>query len=171
MKLTQSQVILSIASVVTLALTWQTFQENQSTETVLPTRVVSQAQVIQSPSIDPEIDLVLANRPLVPSTGDLFAKPKRAKAKVVKRTYRKAVPQEVAVPPLPFSYIGRWQDKDKRVIMLDHRGEILMVQEGDVIANQYKVESIDETAGHIQINFLMMSLNKTQSLQARVGQP
>lgn len=173
MKLNQSQVMLGIVLIVTLALTWQTLQEEQNVETVLPTRVVAAEQNKPHVHTQQHTDLTLVDRPLVPLAGDLFAAPKRIEPKAVKRIYRKQAAQNklVAVPPLPFRYMGRWQDKEAQAVMLDYRGEVLVVKQGDIVANEYKVEAIDESAGRLQIRFLIMSLNKTQTLQARVGQP
>ncbi len=170
MSLSRSQIVLSLAAIVTLGLTWQTYQDETEAEVVLPTRVLSEepgsVEVVEN-----HASLALPNRALIPLTADLFAE-QYVKPKVYKkRVYRKPPPRKKVIPPLPFKYIGRWQDKNNQAIMLDHRGEMLVVTQGDVVANRYKVESINESAGRIQIQFLEMTLNKTQTLQARVGQP
>ncbi len=170
MSLSRSQIVLSLAAIVTLGLTWQTYQDETRVEMVLPTRVLSEGPS-HTESTEGHASLMLPDRVLTPLTADLFAR-QYVKPKVYKkRVYRKPPPRKKTIPPLPFKYVGRWQDKDNQAIMLDHRGEMLVVKQGDVVANRYKVESIDESAGRIQIQFLEMSLNKTQTLQARVGKP
>jgi len=175
MKFSRSQLILALASIVTLVLTWQAYQSDVS-GTVMPTRVLSEkrdSRMSQQPAIASKLAVV--ERPLVPLAGDLFAKTYvKSKPKPVFKRVARSVPKRNVtppIPPLPFKYIGRWSDKDKQAILLDYRGEVLMVKQGDVLAGQYRVEAIEETASHIRVKFLLMHLEKTQILQARVGQP
>jgi len=176
MMLSRTQILLIVASMVTLGLTWQTYQEDQSAGTVLPTRVLAtpenKAQAALAVSAAQDDTLVLLDRALVPLTGDLFAKPyvKPKPKPVFKRVVRRAAPKPV-IAPLPFKYIGRWQDKDKQAVMLDYRGEMLVAKQGDIVAGRYKLEAISESAGRMQLTFLEMTSNKRQTMRARVGQP
>ncbi|MFW5432778.1 MAG: hypothetical protein ACKE5M_06300 [Methylophilaceae bacterium] len=170
MKLSQPQILLILASLVTLGLTWKTYQDEANADTVLPTRVLAEKQNNVVDRIDTNANLVMPDRPLVPLTGDLFAR-QYVKPKVYKRVLKKRVAKKKDTTVLPFKYLGRWQGKEKQVVMLDYYGELVIVKAGDVIANKYKVEAIDELAGRIQVKFLVMSLNTIQTLQARVGQP
>ncbi len=175
MTLSRSQILLGLACIVTLFLTWQTYQADVEQGTVLPTRVLSEVKDDAVLATNEYVDLALPNRASVPLTADLFArqyvKPK-PKPFFKKRTSKPA-PKNVVPPPppLPFKYVGLWKDNSQQAVMLDYRGELLVVKQGDVVANRYKVEAINESAGRIQIKFLLMSLDKIQTLQARVGQP
>ncbi len=175
MTLSRSQVLLGLACIVTLFLTWQTYQADVDDGTVLPTRVLSEVRDNAAPESNMHIDSALPDRVTVPFTADLFAKQyvKPKPKQSFKKRRSKPAPRNVAPPPppLPFKYVGLWKDKSQQAVMLDYRGELLVVKQGDVVANRYKVEAIDESAGRIQIKFLLMSLDKIQTLQARVGQP
>jgi hypothetical protein len=180
MTFTKSQMGLILASVVTLYFTWAALQADNSAEIALPTRTLSatslptkSAEKLASFSLQEK----LQQRELVPLTGDLFSAPKVvvyqpavvAKAKFVASAPVPA-PAPIA-PPLPFKYFGRFQDTDKNAVMIDYLGDVIPIKVGDIVANQYKVVAINETANSVQIQFLMMPLNQIQTMQARAGQP
>lgn len=175
MILTKSQIGLILASVVTLYFTWAALQNDPSEEIALPTRTLSSTSTpvnAMDKTTSFNLQTSLQERQLVPLRGDLFTAPKV----VVRYTAKPQVnvkpkPVFVAAPPLPFKYFGRYQDDDKNAVLIDYRGEVTPIKVGDIVANQYKVLAINESANSVQIQFLMMPLNQIQTMQARAGQP
>jgi hypothetical protein len=175
---TKSQLGLILASVVTLYLTWAALQTDNSAEIALPTRTLSSAS-LPANSVEKlasfKLQDKLQQRDLVPLTGDLFSAPKVvvyqpapvANAKFIASA---PVPKPIA-PPLPFKYFGRFQDADKNAVMIEFQGDVIPIEVGDIVANQYKVLAINESASSVQIQFLMIPLNQIQTMQARAGQP
>jgi hypothetical protein len=52
--------------------------------------------------------------------------------------------------------------------MLDVQGEVTPIKQGDVLQGQYKVQAIVESVAGLQIQFLYIPLNQTQTLYAQV---
>lgn len=175
MILTKSQIGLILASVITLYLTWAALKTDNSTEIALPTRTLSNASSpvnAMDKAASFNLQTSLQKRQLVPLTGDLFTVPKVVVSYAPKPIINtKPKPVFVAAPPLPFKYFGRFQDDDKNAVLIDYRGEVIAIKVGDIVANQYKVLAINESANSVQIQFLMMPLNQIQTMQARAGQP
>lgn len=181
---TKSQMGLILASVVTLYFTWAALKTDDAGIT-LPTRTLSGASLpangLPAKSAEKQASFSLQTklqaRDLVPLTGDLFTAPTvvvyqpvtKAKAKFVASAPVLA-PAPIA-PPLPFKYFGRFQDDDKNAVLIDYLGDVILIKVGDIVANQYKVVAINESANSVQIQFLMMPLNQIQTMQARAGQP
>ena len=164
MSLTKSQWVLIVASLVTAVLTWQTSKQEVDTATSLPTRVLS-ANTLLATQPQSDIQLVLPARKLVPLQSDLFAPPYIAPPPA-RQAYSQALakPKPIA-PPLPFKYVGRWQDVDKSAVMIDYQGEIIPIKQGDVVAGQYQVVAINDTPLGLQIQFRLTSLNQIQTMQ------
>jgi hypothetical protein len=184
---TKSQLGLILASVVTLYLTWAALQSDSSAEIALPTRTLSgsslpansQPAKMMDKQASFSLQDKLQQRDPVPLTGDLFTAPKVVvyqPAPVAKTKFVASAPVPLPLPkpvapPLPFKYFGRFQDDDKNAVMIDYLGDVIPIKVGDIVANQYKVVAINESANSVQIQFLMMPLNQIQTMQARAGQP
>ncbi len=177
---TKSQIGLILASVITLYFTWEALKTEDSANIALPTRTLSNNSLpIKAPPKSASFNLQqsLQNRDLVPLTGNLFSAPKvlvYQPAPITKPKFIASAPAFVPkpiAPPLPFKYVGRFQDDDKKTVIIDYLGEVITIKVGDIVANQYKVLAINESANSIQVQFLMMSLNQIQTMQARAGQP
>jgi hypothetical protein len=69
-------------------------------------------------------------------------------------------PPVPAAPALPFTYLGRYGDTDKRTIVLARGEKVYTVKVGDVIDKTYRVEKF--TFG--KVNFTYLPLNVPQSL-------
>jgi hypothetical protein len=171
MTLSKSQILLLLASLVTLYLTWAAYQDEPAT-IALPTRTLAPTGLLAkfgTDKADFNLQTSTQERALVPLTSDLFAPPK---IEPEPPTYAAVKPPPPPVaPPLPFKYLGRWQDADKSMVMIDYQGEVIAIKAGDIVANKYKVVSINESASSVQIQFLMIPLNQLQTMQARAGQP
>ncbi len=69
-------------------------------------------------------------------------------------------PAEPVAPPLPFSYLGRYQDMSKMVVILTKADRVYTVSEGEVIDGTYRVEQIADDA----VNLVYLPMKITQSL-------
>ena len=160
MAISRQHLLLGLALLVTLALTWKTAKEERAApELALPTRVASGAP--QTAIDAPSAALMLKQRPLVEMQSDLFAAPAKPVA-APRMAPRKAVAAPKMAPALPFKYLGRWQAGNSQTVSLDYRGEVLTVQAGDVIDAQYKLVAINEGPAGLQMQFLYIPLNQTQ---------
>ena len=64
-------------------------------------------------------------------------------------------------PQLPFTYLGRYGDDEKRTVILSKGDKVYTVVEGDIIENTYRVEKL--TKGTVNMTYL--PLNFLQSLR------
>lgn len=71
-----------------------------------------------------------------------------------------APPPPPSAPPLPFTYLGWYEDAPTRLIILVKGDRMYTVAEGDVIEETYRVERV--IAGRVELTYL--PLNITQSL-------
>lgn len=158
--------ILLLASLVTLWLTWHSYQQGQAIETAEPTRVLS---IVQSNAEQPTgrvAQLKLKNRDLPASTENLFSVPQK---KVLPQTKIAEFKAPLAVAPaLPFKYFGRILVGADSGVMLDVHGDVTPIHQGDVLLGQYKVQAINETPSSLQIKFLYLPLNQIQTLSAPI---
>lgn len=63
-------------------------------------------------------------------------------------------------PPLPFLVLGRYEDAGQSVIFLQYNDQNLVVRQGDILGEQYKVEKLDRTT----LSLRYLPLNQLQSL-------
>lgn len=64
-------------------------------------------------------------------------------------------------PPLPFHFLGRHEEAGQTTIFLQHNEQNLVVQVGDTLAGQYKVESLKGTT----LSLIYLPLNQLQNLE------
>lgn len=159
MAISRNHLLLGLALLVTLGLTWKSAQEDVAPEIALPTRVAS--GTLSTAPQAPLMALALKQRPLVEMQSDLFAAPTKP-MKAQRQASRKIAALPAAAPALPFKYLGRWQAGGAQTVSLDYRGEVLTVQAGDAIDGQYKLVAINEGPAGLQIQFLYTPLNQTQ---------
>ena len=70
-------------------------------------------------------------------------------------------PPPPTAPPLPFSFMGRYEEGDTRIILLVRGDRIYTVSEGEVIDNTYRVESL--TGGQLELTYLPLNIKQTIS--------
>lgn len=70
-------------------------------------------------------------------------------------------PPPPTAPPMPFSFMGRYEDGEKRIILLVKGDRIYTVSEGEVIDNTYRVERL--TAGQLELTYLPLNIKQTIS--------
>lgn len=63
-------------------------------------------------------------------------------------------------PPLPFRFLGRYEEDGKTVFFLLYNDQNLVVRVGDIIDDQYKIENIVDST----LNVRYLPLNQTQML-------
>lgn len=164
--LTKRQLILTSALLVTLWLTWQSRKHEQSIEISQPTRVLNTAQTDAQKFVSNDSQLILKTRDLPESSENLFSTPEKVFVPASNTVFK--APKPVA-PALPFKYLGRMFAGTGSGVMLNVQGEVTPIQQGDVLLGQYKVQAIHENAGLLEIQFLYMPLNQTQTLSAPIG--
>ncbi len=69
-------------------------------------------------------------------------------------------PPTPVAPPLPFTYLGRYEDKSKTVVILAKGDQVYTVSDGEVIEGTYRVDQIANGT----VNFIYLPLKATQSL-------
>lgn len=164
--LTKRQLMLMTALLVTLWLTWQSSKHEQSIEISQPTRVLNTVQTDDQKLVSNNTKLILKNRDLPDSSENLFSTPIKALPQASNTVF--TAPKPVA-PPLPFKYLGRMLVGTGSGVMLNVQGEVMPIQQGDVLLGQYKVQAIHENAGSLEIQFLYLPLNQMQTLSAQTG--
>lgn len=118
------------------------------------------------------VDLTLSKRVLVPLVEDLFEvkKPKfvpKPKVIINPEVVQKMLPM---VMPLPFKYFGRMQASGDNSVLVEYGNDIILLKEGDLVANQYQVNAIEQTKEMVNVTFLNTITNQIQNMQVRVGQ-
>jgi hypothetical protein len=71
-----------------------------------------------------------------------------------------APPPVPTAPPMPFTYLGRYEDAPTRLVILVKGERMYTVAEGDVIENTYRIEKV--MPGQVELTY--MPLNIKQSL-------
>ncbi len=165
--LTKRNLILMAALLVTLWLTWQSRKHEESIEISQPTRVLNTLQLNGQKLVSNDTPLILKTRDLPESSENLFSTPP-VKAPPQARNTEFTATKPVA-PALPFKYLGRMLVGAGSGVMLNVQGEVTPIQQGDVLLGQYKVQAIHENAGALEIQFLYLPLNQTQTLSAQTG--
>ena len=68
-------------------------------------------------------------------------------------------PPPPTAPPLPFTYLGRYEGSAKPVIFLVRGDRVLLVSAGDVIEGTYRVDGIAGTA--LGLTYLPLNIRQT----------
>jgi hypothetical protein len=67
-------------------------------------------------------------------------------------------PPPPSAPPMPFTYMGRYEDGAARIILLVRDDRICTVSEGDVIDNTYRVERL--AGGQLELTYLPLAIRQ-----------
>ncbi len=68
-------------------------------------------------------------------------------------------PPRPTAPPLPFSYLGRYQESEALLIILVKGDRLYTVSPGEVIENTYRVDGI--ASGRIELTYLPLNIKQT----------
>jgi len=71
-----------------------------------------------------------------------------------------APPAPPTAPPLPFAFMGTFEQGDTRLLILSRGNRVLTVAAGDVLENTYKVERIEAS----KVTFTYLPLGTSQTL-------
>lgn len=69
-----------------------------------------------------------------------------------------APPAAPSAPPLPFSYLGSYEDAPTSLIILVNGERMYTVAEGDVIEDTYRIERV--TAGQVELTYLPLNIKQ-----------
>jgi hypothetical protein len=69
-----------------------------------------------------------------------------------------APPPAPTAPPMPFTYLGLYEDAPTRLVILVNGGRMYTVAEGDVIDDTYRIERV--TAGHVELTYLPLNIKQ-----------
>lgn len=160
MKLSVQKIVLGLALIVTIWLTWKTGQSNvpplSAPTRSLPSETNSALNIVANNTDQ----LSLLPRTFSTSKVNLFASPviKSFKPRTVQKPHI-TQPAPVA-PTLPFKFIGHWKDDQKTQVFIDVAGEVTLVKAGQLLNAQYKVINVQDNA----IHFLYLPLNQKQTM-------
>ena len=71
-------------------------------------------------------------------------------------------PPKPTAPPLPFQYMGMYEDRGKATVYLARGNESFSVTAGERFADSYQLEKIDR--GMLVINYLPLSIRQTLNI-------
>lgn len=72
-----------------------------------------------------------------------------------------APPPPPSAPPMPFTFLGRYEDGETRTILLVKGDRIYTVSEGEVIDKTYRVERL--AGGQLELTYLPLDIKQTIS--------
>lgn len=68
-------------------------------------------------------------------------------------------PPKPTAPPMPFGYLGRYQESQAAIIILVKGDRIYTVSAGEVIENTYRVEGV--VGGRVELTYLPLNIKQT----------
>lgn len=72
-----------------------------------------------------------------------------------------APPPVPTAPPMPFTYLGFYEDAPTRLVVLVRGERMYTVAEGDVIENTYRIEKV--MPGKVELTYLPLNINQSLS--------
>lgn len=158
---------LGVALIATIAATWTAPPaEEEVVVAPMAPRTPAKADTKRGPAPDGQID-VLEIRPRAAGGANgrddaLFAAVLPEVRNEPPVAQRAVATVAVAAPMAPFRVLGRYADAKRNVVFLQQQDKNLVVEVGDTIAGQYKVEGISATA--LTLRYLPMDQVQTISL-------
>lgn len=70
------------------------------------------------------------------------------------------VAQAPSVPPMPFQFIGKLNDRTDLQVFLQNGEKIYVVRKGDVIDDTWRIEGISD----VELSFVYLPLHLSQTL-------
>lgn len=164
------QRILFAALAVTIILSATAGKDRQSAdETVMPSRQSMPGESVKPAQSLPRIELERLQRQDVPAGTEAAASHTfKAISWYVPpppppppKPLPPPPPPPPTAPPMPFSFLGRYEEGGKLIILLVRSDRIYTVSEGDVIDNTYRVEHL--TSGQLELTYLPLNIKQTIS--------
>lgn len=171
--LTRKNVIWTLALLLTLWLTWQTYQQDIEAPEDSAVRAVVRSESVGSftngatralpttDSLNEEgLTLNVRARAMQPFF-NLFAIPAKHKDSVAASVEKPVAP---AAPELPFKYMGAVTELNQTRVILDYQGEVLAVKAGDGLGVSYRLVAINKMANSKELVFAYLPMNITQTM-------
>jgi hypothetical protein len=73
-------------------------------------------------------------------------------------------PPKPTAPPMPFTFLGRYEDSPRLVIILSRGDRVYTVSEGDVIDGTYRVDQVTDSS--VELMYLPLNIKQTLSMSA-----
>lgn len=70
-------------------------------------------------------------------------------------------PPPPSAPPLPFVYMGQFEQGDTRLVILNRGNRVLTAAAGDVLDNTYRIDSLD--TAKVMLTYLPLGISQTLS--------
>jgi len=162
--LTKRNALWTLALALTLWLTWQTHQEEQtSAESTNDTRLFgkpnSSLPVQANTALE---DFSLAAREA--SSGNIINLFATAKKTIQFSTaLAQSKPIKSVAPPLPFEFIGMLQEQGVSKLIVNYSDDVAVLKIGDILGG-YQLISANKIGGSMQFQFLYLPMKITQTM-------
>jgi hypothetical protein len=114
----------------------------------------------KSPADAADADVVRTRRAAIPEEPpDLFAGKSWYVPPPPPPPAKPAPPPAPTAPPLPFTYLGRYQEGSKPVLFLVRSNQVLTVSVGDIIEGTYRVDAI--VGMTLTLTYLPLNMKQT----------
>jgi hypothetical protein len=151
--------LVAIALAATLAAAWFAPEEQESVAPAVA-RAVSREQGVQVSGFGPA---VLKIKPRFeakdPTLTFATARWEMPRANANPKATPQPTPAAPEAPPLPFVYMGRYESGGDGAVFLTFKDRALIVREGDVIEEQYRVTKVK--SDEVEIEYLPLSQIQT----------
>ena len=154
--------ILALALVITLFLTWQTHQQN--VDVAQPVNRLSNpvASANHERNIKPVEFELQPRKSEAAVLANIFSIPHKSQETVAHHSFKQQV--QAVAPPLPFKYLGSVEEEGQQKVIIDDRGEVVVLKVSDTIDGIYKVTSIERAGSGTRVNFSYLPMNITQTM-------
>lgn len=144
--------------------------QQSSTDDALNNEVIQPSSPQQSVATEEDQQLILVPRKKRQLVANLFEVEANKAAKKIphknKRPNSKSEP-EMAITPLPFVYLGKWQEGDAVTVLVEYQNQVMPIKQGDVLIEQYKVLAIEEAAQATVVTFESLADKTQQQLRGK----
>lgn len=162
--LTKRNALWALALALTLWLTWQTHQvEQTSAESTNDTRLFAKPNSNVSVQTNTEReDFSLASRQ--EGSGDIINLFATAKKTIqVNPALAQSKPIKPVAPPLPFEFIGMLQEQGVSKLIVNYSDDVAVLKVGDSLGG-YQLTSANKIGGSMQFQFLYLPMKITQTM-------
>jgi len=156
------QIILIVCMIVTLLLVWRVSQQDDAPEAVEAVSHASGRAVRMSAAPETKSAAVSPTQIALPDRGlgegDLF--PEMSWRPPPPPPPPPVPPPPPTAPPLPFSYLGQWQEGKGMTFFLSEGGKLYSVHQGEVVT-QWRLDEF----GRGFLTFTYLPMNKQQTIR------
>jgi len=159
--MTRLQILLTLCA---LCIGWVAWDSQYATDEQLEMAVQHNNIEEGLASAQPSYALSILPRQKLAMKADLFDFPVKTSNEKAVRKQKKPThvkPVEQVVQPLPFTYLGKWQEGTTVTVLIEYQNQVMAIKQGDVLIEQYKVLAIEDLAESIVVTFESI-VDKTQ---------